>query len=56
MDIIFARGLRFSVELGNASILLTKYFPLSACYTCRVNTRWKSAFPGKHERGKHQWI
>lgn len=48
MDVIFTRGLRFSAELGNASILLTKYLPLSACYTCRVNTtRWKSAFPGK---------
>lgn len=48
MEVIFARGLRFSVELGNASVSLTKYLPLSACYTCRVNTtRWRSAFPGK---------
>ncbi|XP_011693492.1 PREDICTED: uncharacterized protein C18orf19 homolog A isoform X2 [Wasmannia auropunctata] len=50
MDVMFARGLRFSVELGNASILLTKYLPLSACYTCRVNTtRWKSAFPERYQ-------
>ncbi|XP_039310770.1 uncharacterized protein C18orf19 homolog A isoform X2 [Solenopsis invicta] len=55
MDVIFARGLRFSAELGSASVLLTKYLPLSACYTCRVNTtRWRSAFPGKlgHENGE----
>ncbi|XP_071634480.1 uncharacterized protein C18orf19 homolog A-like isoform X1 [Temnothorax longispinosus] len=53
MDVIFARGLRFSVELGNASILLTRYLPLSACYTCRVNTtRWKSAFPERYRRYK----
>jgi len=54
MDVFFARGLRLSVELGNASILLTKYLPLSACCTCRVNTRWKSAFPSKfkHEHGE----
>ncbi|XP_012055399.1 PREDICTED: uncharacterized protein C18orf19 homolog A [Atta cephalotes] len=48
MDVFFARGLRLSVELGNASILLTKYLPLSACCTCRVNTRWKSAFPKRY--------
>ncbi|KAL0119036.1 hypothetical protein PUN28_009571 [Cardiocondyla obscurior] len=53
MDVIFTRGLRFSVELGNASILLTKYLPLSACCTCRVNTtRWKSAFPERYHRYK----
>jgi len=51
MDVIFTRGLRFSSDLGNASILLTKYLPLSACYTCRVNTtRWKSAFPERYYR------
>ncbi|XP_011063299.1 PREDICTED: protein FAM210A isoform X2 [Acromyrmex echinatior] len=48
MDVVFARGLRFSVELSNASILLTKYLPLSACYTCRINTRSKSAFPERY--------
>lgn len=45
MDIILARGLRFSSELGNVSTLLTKYLPLSACYTCRINTTCKAAFP-----------
>ncbi|XP_028044908.1 uncharacterized protein C18orf19 homolog A isoform X2 [Monomorium pharaonis] len=51
MDVILARGLRFSVELGNASVLLTKYLPLSACCTCRVNTtRWRSAFPERYHR------
>ncbi|XP_070149944.1 uncharacterized protein C18orf19 homolog A-like isoform X3 [Polyergus mexicanus] len=50
MDVILARGLRFSSDLGNA-LLLTKYFPLSACYTCHVNTiRRKSTFP---ERYRH---
>ncbi|CAL1685746.1 unnamed protein product [Lasius platythorax] len=52
MDVILARGLRFSSELGNTS-LLTKYLPLSACYTCHVNTtRWKSAFPERYRRYK----
>jgi len=52
MDVIFARGLRFSIELGNAS-MLTRYLPLSACYTCRVNTtRWKSALPERYHRYK----
>lgn len=60
MEVIFARGLRFSVELGNASVSLTRYLPLSACYTCRVNTtRWRSAFPGKNWRTWRyigQWV
>ncbi|KAL6429885.1 hypothetical protein ACFW04_007629 [Cataglyphis niger] len=48
MDVILARGLRFSSDLGNAS-LLTKYLPLSACYTCHVNTtRCKSTFLERH--------
>ncbi|RLU20344.1 hypothetical protein DMN91_006952 [Ooceraea biroi] len=51
MDIILARGLRLSFELSNASTLLTRYFPLSACYTCRVNTIcWKPAFPERYLR------
>ncbi|XP_011872129.1 PREDICTED: uncharacterized protein C18orf19 homolog A isoform X2 [Vollenhovia emeryi] len=55
MDMIFLRGLRYSAELSNASTSasLTKYLPLSACSTCRVNaTRWKSAFPERYHRYK----
>ncbi|XP_072744469.1 angiotensin-converting enzyme-like [Anoplolepis gracilipes] len=46
MDLILARGLRLSSDLCTVSFL-TKYLPLSACYTCHVNTttRWKSTFP-----------
>ncbi|XP_012229923.1 protein FAM210A isoform X2 [Linepithema humile] len=51
MEVILTRGLRFSSDLSNASILLTKYLPLSACYTCHVNTtRWRSAFPERYHR------
>lgn len=43
MDIILLRGLRFSSDLRNVPTLLTKYFPLSACCTCRIETtRWKT--------------
>ncbi|XP_032683469.1 uncharacterized protein C18orf19 homolog A isoform X2 [Odontomachus brunneus] len=43
MDIILVRGLRFSSDLRNVPTLLTKYFPLSACCTCRVETmRWET--------------
>ncbi|XP_011263229.1 uncharacterized protein C18orf19 homolog A isoform X2 [Camponotus floridanus] len=50
MDIILSRGLRYSFESGNISFL-TKYLPLSTCYTCHVNTtRWKSTFPERHHR------
>ncbi|XP_072753670.1 uncharacterized protein [Anoplolepis gracilipes] len=51
MDLILARGLRLSSDLGTVSFL-TKYLPLSACYTCHVNTttRWKSTFPERYHR------
>lgn len=44
MDVILVRGLRFSSDLRNIPTLLTKYFPLSACCPCYVETtRWKTA-------------
>lgn len=43
MDVILVRGLRFSSDLRNVPTLLTKYLPLSACYTSRIETtRWKT--------------
>ncbi|XP_011147108.1 uncharacterized protein LOC105187795 isoform X2 [Harpegnathos saltator] len=43
MDAILIRGLRFSSDLRSVPTLLTKYFPLSACCTCRFETiRWRT--------------
>ncbi|XP_014473729.1 PREDICTED: uncharacterized protein C18orf19 homolog A isoform X2 [Dinoponera quadriceps] len=43
MDIILVRGLRFTSDLRNVPTLLTKYFPLSACCPCRIETTsWKA--------------